>query len=97
MRPNDNYNIITGEVKHPRTTQSANKRFASLDIIRKMKEQTTQKHPADGQTALSRTLGKPRDHQLFQYAYLPPGALNGRAQGLSGTHPPTQIQPIDRE
>lgn len=86
MRPNDNYNIITGEVKHPRSAQNHNKRFASLDIIKKMKEESCGRPAGQGLTPLNRTLGKSRDHQLFQYSYLPPGTLNGRTQGLQGNN-----------
>jgi len=34
MRPQDNYNIITGEVKRPLPLNSTSKRFQSLDLIK---------------------------------------------------------------
>jgi hypothetical protein len=39
---NDNFNIITGEIKQQYSSSTHNKRFTSLDIIRKSKESTLQ-------------------------------------------------------
>ena len=38
MRMNDNFNIITGEIKHRNASSNTNRRFQSLDIIRNMKQ-----------------------------------------------------------
>ena len=91
MRMNDNYNIITGELKPPRTAPNPNKRFASLDVLRKMKEQPTHTPTNQLATLFNRTLGKPKDHQLFQYSYLPSKTANGGTQALSGRFSSTQI------
>ena len=42
MRMNDNFNIITGEIKQPYSHGANNQRFASLDVIRRMKERKIQ-------------------------------------------------------
>ena len=38
MRLNDNFNIITGEVRHRHASSNTNRRFQSLDIIKNMKQ-----------------------------------------------------------
>ncbi len=38
MRSNDTFNIITGETKRNYNATTHNRRFASLDVIKQMKE-----------------------------------------------------------
>lgn len=71
MRPNDNYNIITGESKPQIQPNTHNRRFASLETIRQLK-QTKAQEVHDGVFPYnSRKLGTAQDSKLYQYSYLP--------------------------
>jgi hypothetical protein len=89
MRLNDNFNIITGECKPRATHSSNNRRFASLDLIRAMKEQDHHALRKDVPQHPHRGLGRPRDHQLYQYSYLPKSHFLGQTESLKGTFDPT--------
>jgi hypothetical protein len=65
---NDNFNIITGECKPHVPNNSNNKRFTSLDVIRKMKENNLAKKE-DAPSINHRRLGTPQDSKVFQYSY----------------------------
>lgn len=71
MRSNDTFNIITGEVKRQYTTNTHNRRFASLDVIRKMQQNNQQPKEKNPTLTNARPLGTAKDHQLYQYTYLP--------------------------
>jgi hypothetical protein len=70
---NDNYNIITGEYKPQAPSVSHNRRFTSLDVLRKMKENTGGKKNEDVPNAHHRRLGTPQDSKLYQYSYISKG------------------------
>ena len=65
MRPQDNFNIITGEVRNRHPMNSTSKRFASLDLIKSQKLSGGYNYimPA------SKRLGKAKDEKLFTYTY----------------------------
>lgn len=65
MRPQDNYNIITGEVKRPLPINSTNKRFQSLDLIKSEKLKGAYNY----ELLPPKKLGKPKDDKLFLYTY----------------------------
>lgn len=73
MRMNDNFNIITGEIKQPYSHGSNNQRFASLDVIRRMKEKKVQDKQEPLPTYNPRRLGTAQDSKLYQYSYIPKG------------------------
>jgi hypothetical protein len=64
MRQQDNFNIITGEVKTHHPMNSTSKRFASLDIIKneKLKGYNYNLPPM-------KKLGESKDAKLFHYTY----------------------------
>lgn len=68
MRMNDNFNIITGEAKPQVGVTSTNRRFASLEVLRAIKENRTQQ---DVPTINQRKLGTAQDAKFYQYSYLP--------------------------
>lgn len=92
MRSNDTFNIITGEIKRQYPTSTHNKRFASLDVVRKMQESF--KHPQEKTlpTTNTRPLGTPKDHQLYQYSYLPRNNTADNTQALTRKLRSTQNQ-----
>jgi len=68
MRMNDNFNIITGEYKPHVANITNNRRFTSVDVLRKMKENNGGKKE-DASSIHQRRLGTPQDYKVFQYAY----------------------------
>lgn len=69
MRMNDNFNIITGEIKPQVGVTSTNRRFASLEVLRAIKENRTQQD--DVPSINQRKLGTAQDSKFYQYSYLP--------------------------
>lgn len=65
MRPQDNFNIITGEVRKPLPMNSTSKRFQSMDLIKK--EQL--KGSYNYELVPQKKLGKAKDDKLFTYTY----------------------------
>jgi hypothetical protein len=65
MRPQDNYNIITGEVRRQLPINSTSKRFQSLNIIKNEKLAGGY----DYSMPPVKKLGKPKDDKLFTYTY----------------------------
>lgn len=68
MRMNDNFNIITGEIKPQVGVTSTNRRFASLEVLRAIKENRTQQY--DVPSINQRKLGTAQDCKFYQYSYL---------------------------
>lgn len=73
MRTNDNFNIITGEIKQPHSHISNNQRFASLDVLRRMKEKKVHDRQEPLPSYNHRRLGTAQDSKLYQYSYIPKG------------------------
>jgi hypothetical protein len=73
MRMNDNYNIITGEYKPQVQSATHNRRFTSLDALRKMKESGREKKNEDAPNGHARRLGTAQDSKLYQYSYVSKG------------------------
>jgi hypothetical protein len=80
---NDNFNIITGEFKPHVASTSHNRRFTSLDVLRKMKENTGTKKNEDVPSCNQRRLGTPQDSKLYQYSYIPKGYSSIKEQPLN--------------
>ena len=72
MRMNDNYNIITGEFKPHVPSATQNRRFTSIDVLRKMKESDREKK-SEAPYVNQRRLGTPQDARLYQYSYVSNG------------------------
>jgi hypothetical protein len=68
---NDNFNIITGELKPQQAANTQNRRFASLEVLRKIKETKGQENQGELPSFNHRKLGTAQDSKLYQYSYLP--------------------------
>jgi hypothetical protein len=71
MRANDNFNIITGESKPQFHYNTHNRRFASLETIRILKQAKAQEVQQGVFPYNSRKLGTAQDSHLYQYSYIP--------------------------
>lgn len=84
MRMNDNFNIITGEVKRQYPATSHGKRFASLEVIKQMKENESHPNRSRIPTPNTSKLGTAKDNKLYQYSYGNQGSKDAQSQPQIG-------------
>lgn len=89
MRANDTFNIITGETKPAYPTNSQGRRFASLDVLKSMRQNEAQDARMHFPNINYNKLGTAKDSKLYQYGYGTKNSPLDRQYSFNRTPHPT--------